>query len=295
MGPATSEMAFSFAALPFLVYALAECGLLAVMAHRLYAGIRLRHQATWQACRLLLICALAGVILDNIRHFAGGFWADAASPPAFANVVYGLEAVHLVFVPLLLLVQVELCIAASAARLHKDSTAANVQVIADPLVGPPHLAKYSGEPGWSTAARTVAAILAFGVAAAGAVNCAARLAATAELGLVREEMFGVVVFTPVNLTAAEDMGHPTAGPDSLGVQFFGLSAVVAGAWIACRLRSFAYLCLSFAGLIGQALGGVSAQYLFFASNFFEIVSFGAIVLEDWRLLVPLSRPDTING
>jgi hypothetical protein len=258
-------MAFSFAALPFLVYAVAECGLLAFVAWRFYAGVVLHHRATWQIGRSLLICSLAGVIVDNIRHFAGGFWADLRQPPTFANVVYGLEAVHLVFVPLLLIVQVELGIAASAARLKQTdkaaTTAAGLQVLVDPLVGTRHARDavsctlchaVAGEPGWACRGRIVAAILAFAVAAAGAINCAARLAATAELGLVREERFGVAVFTPVNLTAAADMGFATAGPDMLGVQLFGFSAVIAGIWIASRLRSFAYVCLSVLGLAGQA-------------------------------------------
>lgn len=296
---------FSLAAVPFLAYALAELVLLALVSRQLFV---VRTSTTYTAIRALIAVCLVGVILDNVRHFAGGAWRGATSPPPFANVVYGLTLLHLVLVPLLIYVQAELCLAAANARRGRHRADRAQQGAEPKTIGDPRpmsaiqiiesdeaalapSAPAGTEPRGHAVARAVAALVSVAIATAGLVDAIAIISATGgQLGLQRVETFGVVVYNPVNMSAAETLGYATAGPDLLGVQAFGFTAFVAGIFIACqereRPRAYVYLGLSFAGLVGQAMGAISTSYMFFASNFFEIVSFAAMVIEDGRLFVP---------
>ena len=175
-----------------------------------------------------------------------------------------LEFVHLVGVPLLVSVQAELCIAAAALRRGVASDSRCAVLV-----------------------RWVFTFVSLTIAVCGGIDAAAIVGATAKTGLNRDETFGVCTWSPANLTAATAMGEKTSGVSMLlGVQAFAFAALLAGVCITRQVRMHFYLLLAFAGLVGQALGPLSKPYFFFASNFFEVVSFGAMVLADFRLFEP---------
>ncbi len=263
--------------LPFLVYAAAQLALFMVEARILTRGIAQRDPKSYTANRALLALGLFGVVFDNLRLFAGGFWDAASStPPAFAWSILPLVCMHLVVVPLLVCFQSELCIATA-----------------------------TDQAGGARLARLPVLVLALGLAACGAVNAYAEIGATLAAGTLRRtETNGVVQYLTVPLASAKAQGYPSAGPELAGVFAFAWAAVLAGVYVAARstpphgwtparrcAARYGYLVLAIAGLVGQAVGpALGPLYFFYASNFWEIVSFGAMVMYD-KLLLSRRTPD----
>jgi len=264
-------MAFSAAALPFLLYAVMGGALLVVVMRRIQSGLSAPDEKSWMVTRCLVASALAAVIIDNLRCFAGGGWVDTEEPPPFAMSIYGLMLGHMVFVPLQILPQIEFCFAASTAKCTYFGL---------PMTNHMH----------KTILRLLGVALCFIFALTGVVNCLARARAAQKLGLVRSGMFGVIQFKMPTMQRAEELGYQTFGPELAGVMAFIWTATFAGMYIAKETKAYFYLVLQFAGLLGQALGPVldkptGGAYFFYASNFFEIVSFFAMVLCDLRFFV----------
>merc|ERR1712098_605961 len=116
------------------------------------------------------------------------------------------------------------------------------------------------------------------IACSGMINAISAIRATAVTGFTMRITFDVTTFSLANHTQVQDLGFTTAGSDIIGVQVFGIFAVLVGGCLWKRIGWWQYFVLSFAGLIGQAacppVSDVCKQYFFFGSNFFEIVSFG---------------------
>merc|ERR1712083_224713 len=135
--------------------------------------------------------------------------------------------------------------------------------------------------GW---VRGITLLISLCISSTECINFAARaLAFTYFGGWQRASRFGVVEYTFPSLEHTKAHGCVAFGDELTGVVSFALAAVLAGGCIWKRSGWKAYFLISLVGMLGQATGPISKDYFFFASNFFEIFSFGGMVLADYRL------------
>lgn len=250
-------MGFSCAALPFLVYAIIQGYLFVEQCKYYQNGQKVDEDVrAWQLARLFNCVGLFFVVLDNVRRFCGGFWNPApnTAPPKLANLIYPATVAHLVMVPLLIYNQGEV---AFASYTEEDIW-------------------------WSLAALTVA----IGFAIPGAINASSQIKAGHIDGLQQTVSFGVVEYTFPTAQRAKQLDLPFIGTELTGVLAFSAAAIVAGGVVWSQGQGSWYFWLAMAGTIGQGIGPMfKPWYFFYMSNFFEIVSFGALVLADKWLFV----------
>eukprot|EP00928_Gymnodinium_smaydae_P054317 TRINITY_DN38117_c0_g1_i1.p1 TRINITY_DN38117_c0_g1~~TRINITY_DN38117_c0_g1_i1.p1 ORF type:complete len:270 (+),score=35.00 TRINITY_DN38117_c0_g1_i1:51-860(+) len=244
-------MSFSAASLPFLVYAVVHSLFFRREYKRLQIGLKERHCWLWNVCRILLLSGIGFVTLDCLRLFIGGFWGDTDLKrlPSLVGIIFPCELAHLVVLPLFIYVQLEFCVA--------DSKCPRSFVL-----------------------RGVALLVSLLISLCCGINMAALVETFDDLGYQRSEDFGVVTYTYPKLAVAKERGYLTIADELIGVVTFATAAVIAGAFLWRKNGWPAYFMISLVALLGQAAGPVSKDYFFFASNFFEILSFGGMVLAD---------------
>lgn len=250
---------FSAIALVYLVFVLADLVLAYFEIKRFRDGLKKGDPKLWTYARFWFLFGLIGSMLDTIRLFIGGFWSDIpeGEEPVGAKYIYPMLVLH-AFVALIVTGIFELAVASF---------------------------KFEEEGLKTKIARAVFALVSLALTIIALINVYAEIALSEEhIGLIREEKFGIVRFTPGNLTLAQEFGYlAIPGTELAGVIWFSLVAVGVGAVVFYNIR-WPWLCvLSVVTLIGQGIGPLVPDYFYFASNGWEMVTFLSLVWADYKV------------
>eukprot|EP01124_Arcella_intermedia_P023674 TRINITY_DN3806_c1_g3_i1.p1 TRINITY_DN3806_c1_g3~~TRINITY_DN3806_c1_g3_i1.p1 ORF type:complete len:256 (-),score=33.06 TRINITY_DN3806_c1_g3_i1:5-772(-) len=244
--------------LPFLIIALCVLVLCILYTRRLIYYLRNKY-IPGVLCSSLVLFAMLSITVDNLRMFAGGFYEEFSS--SGKNILYFLSLIHLTVVPLLIGVVNEYPY--RLTRPHKH-----------PLV--------------AQSLRILVLVIAFVLFSCGVYNYSLQVCCGT---FQKEEKFSSIRYS------IEAHGEITLG--SVGPQVLGVYAVLVGICIVWRSRPrrYAFLVIQLLAMLGQALGGLSPDYFWYASNYWEVWFFIGLLLEDWEIFgkdVLYKPPKTFN-
>mmetsp|Transcript_2850 Transcript_2850/g.3603 ORF Transcript_2850/g.3603 Transcript_2850/m.3603 type:complete len:292 (-) Transcript_2850:645-1520(-) len=262
-------MSIELNSVPFFIYAIVALFEAVLVSERLMNGLKEGHPIQWTLCRVFLVPMLLLLMLDDIRLFLGGFWAkDFPEEPAFAWIIYPLLVTHLVFVPVFILHQFEY-ILAIPTYLEKSPT-----YISGSIMG-------------ITAKRVRIGVgsVTLVLIIIGAYNAICVIQAARQVRLVPELKYGIAKFRPPHNTVIEELGLPVIhGTELVGVVAFSLATVVAGLVFWVQLKWQWYFWAALLAFVGQGSGPQFEKYFFFASNFWEVWIFAAMIFIDYKFL-----------
>jgi len=289
-----------------LFVALLECVLLWVVGKRYYDRRHSGDRNFWQWCRILLILCVVGVIWDCTRFFLGGFYGEiddfdvepnannswieddrdktytvvipTEKAPGYAAMLYPLLALHLGVVPVVACVAVEIAIATKNLN-HDGTNSAN--------------SKWVDDSQKEKIVRIAVFVVACAIGLIGFINAFSEVAVTEDFGYEWSQKFGVAVFRTRNGTFMLENGYVyIEGMELTGVVYFGFGAFLTSIYVWQKTNWLTYAVVSFVALLGQAIGGVSSDYFFYASNAWELVSFGLLVWADFRFFNQIGSEPT---